>query len=153
MIEKLEPVVKEVCASNGVGLYDIELKTASKGQIICIYITKIGGVNVDDCIKVNRELSAYFEENEPFKEPYFLEVSSPGLERSLKFKKHYLSAINESVKINYMQEGISQVVTGKLVEVNPDMIILEIDQNKIDIPFSAIKKARTVYVFGKKEKS
>lgn len=153
MIEKLEPIVKSACANNGVGLYDIEIKSATKGQIICIYITKIGGVNVDDCIRVNRELSAYFEENEPFNEPYFLEVSSPGLERHLKFKKHYLSAINEDIKISFLQEGISESLIGKLIEVNPDKIIIQIDEETKEIPFTVIKKARTVYQFGKKEKS
>lgn len=153
MIEKIEPIVKTACANNGVGLYDIELKTAAKGQIICIFISKIGGVTVDDCTKVNREVSAFFEENEPFADKYFLEVSSPGLERNLKFKKHYMSAINEIVKISYFADGKSTAIEGTLAEVNQDDVAVNINDEVIHIPFTSIKKARTVYHFGKKEKS
>ncbi len=153
MIEKIESTVKEACANNGVGLYDIEIKNAAKGPVICVYITKIGGVTVDDCANVNRSISMQFEENEPFEEKYFLEVSSPGLERTLKFKKHYMSAINENIKVSYYIDGKSEAVEGTLLEVNQDNLVIAVAEESVAIPFNTVKKARTVYHFGKKEKS
>ncbi|HOD53483.1 MAG TPA: ribosome maturation factor RimP [Candidatus Cloacimonadota bacterium] len=153
MIEKIEATIKEACTVNGVGLYDIEIKNAAKGPVICVYITKIGGVSVDDCANVNRSISQQFEENEPFPDKYFLEVSSPGLERTLKFKKHYMSAINETIKVTYYSDGKSVSAEGTLLEVNQDNLVIAIGEESLSIPFNTIKKARTVYHFGKKEKS
>ncbi len=153
MIDKIEPIVKQICLNNGIGLYDIEVKNAAKGRILCIYITKIGGVIVEDCIKVNRELNNYLEEADIIQGNFFIEVSSPGIERALKYKKHYLSAINEIVKIQYTNEEKSEIIEGKLLEVLPEEIKVLVDTDEVLISFNSIKKARTVFHFGTKERS
>ncbi|MCB5250353.1 MAG: ribosome maturation factor RimP [Candidatus Cloacimonadales bacterium] len=153
MIERIEPAIKKACANNGVGLYDIEVKKTAKGLVICVFITKVGGVSVDDCINVNRSISVDFDADEPISSRYFLEVSSPGLERPLKFKKHYISAINELIRVTFIIDEKSQTVEGTLLEVEQDSITVDTEKEEFVIPFNSIKKARTVYRFGKKEKS
>ena len=135
------------------GLYDFEIKQTLKGRIFVIFITKIGGVSIDDCAKVSRELDRILENSELINGSFQLEVSSPGLERALKQKKHYLSAINEMVKITVHHDDINETFIGKLLEVYPDYIIVEMENNKnAEINFSAIKKARTYFEFNRKER-
>jgi ribosome maturation factor RimP len=154
MNEQLEEIAKQVCAEVGVSLYDFENLMTQKGEVISISITKIGGVTVDDCTKVNRSIGRILEEMDLIPNKYFLEVSSPGLERPLKFKKHYLSAINEKVKIQYNIDHERLIAEGILIEVNPDTVIVQIGDETKEIAFSTIRKARTVFDFGvKKEKS
>ena len=153
MIEKIEPTIKKACAANGVGLYDIDVKNTAKGLVVCVFITKIGGVSVDYCINVNNSISLDFDVNEPFPNKYYLEVSSPGLERPHKFKKHYMSAINENAKVTYVDNGQNVTITGTLLEVDQDNITIKTEKETITVPFNNIKKAKTVYHFGKKENS
>jgi ribosome maturation factor RimP len=77
-----------------------------------------------------------------------LEVSSPGLERELRYKKHYASAINEKVKVKFQAEEERVVVQGILAEVTPQAIkIIKETEEEVIIPFTSIKKARTVFDF------
>jgi ribosome maturation factor RimP len=170
MFEKLEGLIKVVCTDCGVGYYDLEIKNTQHGLVFCVFITKVNGVNITDCGKVSRELQMALEKDTSFDNvQYTLEVSSPGLERPLKLKKHYLSSINEWLKVSYVLDEKRDTVFGKLVEVHQDFIIILKDENnqpphnpsnlegrcKVDdtirIPFSSIKKAKTFFKEIKKE--
>jgi ribosome maturation factor RimP len=144
-IVKLETIVKPICQKCGVGLYDIEIINTQHNLILCVYITKVDKISISDCAAVSRELNTALDTVENlFPGPYTLEVSSPGIERSLRFKKHYSSAINEKVKITATVEGKKMVFLGKLLEVDVDFILLEIENEKKRIDFNTIKKAKTV---------
>ena len=147
LIKRVEELAGQVCAENDVALYDVELKTARKGLIVLIYILKIDGVSIENCRRVSRTLGHLLEEEDLFPGRYYLEVSSPGLERSLKLKKHYVSAINEKIKISYLIDGKVKTDVGFLKEVGESSILLDVDENRIEISFNEIKKARTYFEF------
>jgi ribosome maturation factor RimP len=144
----LEDVAKRAALEAGVALYDVEEKQTNHGTVALIYITKIGGVAVEDCITVNRLAGSELELLDVYKKKYTLEVSSPGLERELRYKKHYASAINEKVKVKYQAEDKREVVEGTLAEVTPQAIkIVQNSEEEVVIPFTSIKKARTIFDF------
>lgn len=144
-MEKLLEIVKKVCNEKQVSLYDLEVKPTSKGKVISIFITKIEGVTISDCKRVSKVISKILDEENYLEGNFFLEVSSPGLERKLTKKIHYKSAIGESVKIVFHDEGNSKTITGLLKEVDTDFIIVS-DNEDIRIEFQAIKKAKTVFI-------
>jgi ribosome maturation factor RimP len=145
MFEKLEEIAKAACARCGVGLYDIEIIKTQHGKVLCVFITKVGGVGINDCSNVSKELNIYLDTDDSLMSgPYTLEVSSPGVERALKFKKHYMSAINEKVKISFLNEGKKETVIGELLEVYQDFVVVVREGEKVQIAFSNIKKAKTV---------
>ncbi len=152
MFERIEKIAKDACAQHNVSLYDIELKRAAKGLIIIIFITKISGVTIDECKKISRSIAEVLEEEDFIDGRYFLEVSSPGLERELKLKKHYLSAIGEKVKITYEKDGKNRSEIGILKEVLPDSITMDFDGATEDIPFSGIKRSKTYFDYKKSSK-
>ncbi len=149
MTERIEQIAKKVCTQQNVALYSVETKQAAKGLIIVIYITKISGVTIDECKIVSYKISSILEEEDFISERYFLEVSSPGLERDLKLKKHYVSAIGEKVKITFSYNEKSKTEIGTLKEVLPDSIKMEFDGQTYEIGFSQIKKARTYFDYKK----
>jgi ribosome maturation factor RimP len=152
MLEKLESVVKAACLKHGVGLYDLELINTQHGKVLCVYITKVNGVNITDCTKVNKEISMFLDAEETLIDGAFtLEVSSPGIERPLKFKKHYISAINELIKITYSENTQKSTIQGILKEVNPEHILIEQNDEILNIKFHDIKKAKTCFQNLKKE--
>lgn len=148
---ELEKIAKEACHKNNVALYDFEYKATTKGMLVLVYITKITGVSVEDCKKVSRHMERILEEDDIINNRYYLEVSSPGLERDLKLKKHYVSAIGEKVKIVVNDAESSSVVTGILKEVLPAEIVVEDKAEERNIKFSEIKKARTYFDYKKSD--
>ncbi len=147
MEKRITEIVENVATESEVALYDFELKRTAKGLIIAIFLTKVGGVTITECKTVSKKIANTLEEEDFIEERYFLEVSSPGLERFLKLKKHYVSAINEKIKLTFDdgEQNISKI--GILKEVLPDEIKMEVDAEIIEIPFLKIKKAKTQFDF------
>ncbi|HOD18435.1 MAG TPA: ribosome maturation factor RimP [Candidatus Cloacimonadota bacterium] len=142
---KVEDLSRKIASEMRLAVYDIEEKTTAKGKVIAVYLTKIGGVSLDECAQFSRALSAELDDLDFIPERYFLEVSSPGLERALKLKSHYASAINELVEIIWEQDHTLKTTKGWLREVNPDNIVLKDREEPVTIPFSSIHKARTCF--------
>jgi len=83
--ELLTPVAK----AQGVDLYDIELLKEGSSKILRLYIDKDAGVDLDDCERVSRAAEEVLDANDPIPTAYYLEVSSPGIERKLTKPAHF----------------------------------------------------------------
>jgi ribosome maturation factor RimP len=143
---RIEEVGKRVAADLNLAVYDIEEKTTAKGKVIVVFLTKIGGINLDECAVFSRKLSEELDLMDFITERYYLEVSSPGIERPLKLKMHYLSAINEPVEIQWNKDSERLTTQGLLLEVNPDYIIVQVKEDNVEIQMSAIHKAKTCFL-------
>lgn len=140
-MQNLEKMIKEC----GVELYDTEVANENGRAIYRIYITKQGGVSLDECEKVSRLLSPIFDVEPPISGDYSLEVSSPGLERKLEKPSQFRQSIGELVKISALINGENQKLKGKLTLVDEDGIEITTENGQIGIKFSDIKKARTYF--------
>ena len=91
----LEPIVKEY----GVEIYDVEYVKEGSDYYLRAYIDKTGGVNITDCENVSRALSDALDVEDYIPDAYILEVSSPGLGRTLKKDKHLEKSLGEAVEV------------------------------------------------------
>ena len=152
MLEKLEGIAKEVCKEKGFALYDVELKKTQKGRIYIVYITKIDGVSIDDCRLISKAIDSQLN-TEEIEERFFLEVSSPGLERQLKTRKHFAGAINQEIKIKFRHNDKYKNIRAMLTEVQPEFIKIKDKKNdEYIIEYEDIKRAKTHFDFVKGEK-
>lgn len=140
----LENKIKLLVESLGFALYDILNAKENENQILRIYITKPdtkGGntITLEDCQEVSLALSPLLDVEMPDSKKYFLEVSSPGIERILKTPIHYQSAVGELVRVKTIDK---KEFRGKLLQVDENSLILENDQT---IPLDSIKKAQTYF--------
>ena len=85
-------------------IYDVEYVKEGTLKYLRIYADKDGGILIDDCEKISRELSAWLDEEDPIKENYILEVSSPGIERKLTKKEHFEKYLGETIDINLYKQ-------------------------------------------------
>ena len=134
-MDNLDKLVREC----GVELYDSEIANENGRGIFRVYITKDGGVSLDDCEKVSRLLSPIFDVTPPVSGDYNLEVSSPGLERKLSKLSHFKSSIGELVKVQTEAEKFA----GRLVKADEESIAVENEDGIFEINISEIKKAKT----------
>ncbi len=142
---QMEELAKKICAEMHLALYDIDEKMSNKGRIFTIYLTKIGGVTLDECARFSRRLSEVLDELDIIPDRYFLEVSSPGLERPLKLKSHYVSAINEKILVQWTDTE-KRSTMGTLLEVDQDYILLDDRGTRLEIPFKSINRAKTIFL-------
>ena len=124
----------------GVKLYDSELTSQNSRTIYRVYIIKDGGVSLEDCENVSRVLSPMFDVMAPVEGEYFLEVSSPGLERKLSKIEHFALSLGEEAKITLNDKS---VFIGKIISVDGEMITFSNDDGKSKFSFNEIKKAKT----------
>lgn len=124
----------------GVKLYDSELTSQNSRMIYRVYIIKDGGVSLEDCEKVSRVLSPIFDVMAPVEGEYFLEVSSPGLERKLSKIEHFALSLGEEAKITLNDKS---VFIGKIISVDGEIITFSNDDGKSKFSFNEIKKAKT----------
>ena len=134
--EELKNVIKNIVEDNGCELYDIEETQEGDHKYFRVYITKPGGVNLNDCTAINNLISPIFDVEEPIKDKYFLEVSSPGVERKLTKPEHFEKSVGENVKVT-LNDGTK--VKGQLKSFIDN--VAEIGKEKVN--YENIKKAKT----------
>ncbi|WP_456404873.1 ribosome maturation factor RimP [Hydrogenimonas sp.] len=138
----VEEEVKKVVESHGAKLYDTEIVSEDGRTVYRVYILKDGGVDLDLCADISRDLSPMLDVYPPVNGPYYLEVSSPGVERTLKKPEHFLLSVGSDVRLK-LSSGES--VKGKLVGFEDGKVLLETSAGEEAFPLSQIRKARTYY--------
>lgn len=141
LIEKIYQLVRPVTDELQYELYHIEYVKENGEYYLRIYIDKDGGISLTDCEKVSRRVSDIMDEEDPIPVAYYLEVSSPGLNRGLYTEAHYVMQIGKEVLIRFKKsfEG-KKNVKGILREVKEDSIVVEAE-DLITIPKDKIKSA------------
>lgn len=96
--ELVEQLLEPIAASRGVRIYDVEYVKEGPDYYLRAYIDKDGGVTIDDCVDVSHDLSDALDDADPIAEPYTLEVSSPGLGRTLTKDRHFQACLGMDVE-------------------------------------------------------
>ena len=140
----LEEQIKIVVEGCGVYLYDIVTTNENGDNIFRINITSPDGINLDKCQEVSMMVSPILDINEPMKGKYRLEVSSPGIERKLLKKEHFLCSIGENIK---GKEFSTEKFKGKLLSFEDDILTLQYPNSNdtFTINFDDILSASTYY--------
>ncbi|MGJ9458894.1 ribosome maturation factor RimP [Oceanobacillus sp. CF4.6] len=146
--ELLNPILKE----KNLQLADIEYVKEGKNWFLRVYIDKEGGVDIVECGEVSEQLSEKLDETDPITEAYFLEVSSPGVERPLKSKEDFVKNINNNVFIKlYEQIDGEKEFEGILKAFKDDTVTIEYKiktrKKQVEIPYDKIAKARLAVMF------
>ena len=138
--EKVESLIKKIVEDIGYELYDVIYLKEGKNYILRIVIDKPEGITLEDCEKVNNEITDMIDEANYIKEQYFFEVSSPGLERVLRKEWQLKKYIGEEVEIrlfkkdenNFKQyDGILKSVENEYLEIEQEEKIYKIDRKNI----------------------
>ena len=126
--EKTEAILLPILEKNGFELWDVEYVKEGGTWYLRAYIDKPGGIMVDDCEIVSRELSDLLDEKDFIDEAYILEVSSPGLGRTLKKERDFEKSLGKEVEVRtyIMMEGKKEF-RGILKGYDKDTVTIETD--------------------------
>ena len=138
----LETQIAKIVEANGAALYDTEIVTEFEETIFRVLVTKAGGVSLDLCATISRELSPFLDVHPPMSQAYRLEVSSPGIERKLTKPVHFKNAIGEKVKLKITGE---EKLKGILKSADNNGIIVETTQGDKSFEYGALGTAKTYF--------
>ena len=133
----IKPIVEEI----GYKLYDVIYEKEGKDYFLRIFIDNEKGISLEDCEKVNNAITGVLDEKDYIKEQYFLEVSSPGVERILRKDWQIKENIGQNVEVKLIKPlNGEKVITGTLKDLNDESIIIDdIEIPRKDISLIKIK--------------
>ena len=145
--ERTEKIVSPVLESLGMELVDVEFRREQPGWVLRLYIDKEGGITLDDCSRVGRELGTILDVESYIDRSYNLEVSSPGLTRPLKKLKDFEKFIDHPVKIKlYSAINGKKSFLATIKVVDGDEINLDIDGEEKKMKINDIAKANLEFI-------
>jgi len=144
----IELLLKNIINDLGYEIYDVQYSKEGKNNYLRIFIDKDGIIDINDCEKVNNAINDVLDEADLIKEAYFLEVSSPGLERNLRSVKHFEKQIEKEILVKVFKpvDGKKEFI-GILKSVDDNNIVIQIDEMSYSIDFKNISMAKTIFDF------
>lgn len=144
--EKIEILIEPKIQELGYNLYDVEYAKEGKEYYLRIYIDKASGISLEDCELVSNNINDLLDKADYIKEQYFLEVSSPGIERVLKKDKHLKNNIEAKIQIKLFKplDGKKQY-EGILNEFDNEFIKIQIGSQIYEIERSNIGQIKTIF--------
>ena len=147
LVERVENLLLPVIEPMKLDLVDIEYLQDGAYWFLRVYLEKIDGeITLDECAKVSNSIAE--DVDMMIKDKFFLEVSSPGLERPLRREKDFIRFIGEKIKVILKHKlDNSRNWTGILEKYEDSIVFLKTDEKTIEISFNEIKKANIVFEF------
>jgi ribosome maturation factor RimP len=147
-IDRVREIVVPLLEARGLDLYDVE----QHGPVLRITIDRAGGIDLDAVGEATKAISLALDEHDPLPGKYTLEVSSPGLERTLRTPAHFALAVGDEVSVKTTAEfDGDRRVAGTLVAADDDGVRIRVDGpdgEELAIAYGEIEKARTVFDWG-----
>src|SRR5882724_13344946 len=146
--ERLIALIEPVLVRLGYELVELEYAAGRSQAVVRIFIDQAAaqegqGIAVEDCERVSREVAALLDVDDPIPTAYTLEVSSPGFDRVLRTAAHFERFVGSRVFVELkVPRAGRKRYTGMLQAVNATGIELEVDKQKVEVPFDEIGKAR-----------
>ena len=143
---KVEELLKDIIENIGYELYDVRYEKEGKDYYLRIIIDKPEGIDINDCEKVNDAINDKLDEADYIKDQYFLEVSSPGLERVLRKDKHFEKQIGNEISLKLFKPINKQKeLVGILEEYNENELTIKVEEETLKINLKDIAIAKTVF--------
>lgn len=144
----IEELVLPITNEHNIEIVDVEYVKEAGEYYLRIFIDKDGGVSLNDCEVITRAINPILDEKDPIKENYFLEVSSPGLDRPLKKEKDFIRYAGRDVEVKlykpinglkHFEAQLVELVDNKIVKLIIDNEEMEFDKKDIALIRLAIK--------------
>jgi ribosome maturation factor RimP len=148
IVDEVTDLVEPMVSERGLELVDVEYLSDRGRWVLRVSLDKEGGITLDDCAGVSRELAAILDVEEIIPDRYVLEVSSPGLNRPLKKESDFLRVIGKKIQVKTVApiEG-RQNFTGRLRDFREGTLILELEDRSVSLSVTEVKKANLEYEF------
>ena len=152
-LEEVRDLAESVTARRDLRLWDVELGGGRGNAVVRVYVDSDEGVDLDTVAEISQELSRGLDLRDPLPGRYVLEVSSPGLERSLKRPEHFSASLGKKVTLRTKRPlyGNSHRIDGLIRSAGAAAVQIELDgadesgEPEVEVPYDEVRMARTVF--------
>ena len=145
LIKQLNELIEEFLKSQGLELVEVIYRQEGRTHVLRIFADRPeGGITLEECSLLNREIGRMLEEKNILQEEYLLEVSSPGIDRPLRTQKDFARCINRRARF-FLSEPVNGKIEweGLIVQVGAEAVSLDLSgTGRVEIPLSKINKAK-----------
>ena len=146
MQRRVEEIADSLLKDEGLELVDLEYRREGRRWVLRLFIDKEGGVTVEDCATVSRELADILDAKDAIPEAYVLEVSSPGLNRRVRKRRDFFRFAGRKVEVRLaaLQDGRRKIV-GTILGVEGEAVVVAAPEATYTIALENIARATLVY--------
>ena len=146
-LDEVRDLAESVARRRSLRLWDVEMAGQPGRAIVRVMVDAEGGIDLDTVAEVSEEISRGLDLKDPLSGRYTLEVSSPGLERTLKSPEHFRLSVGEKVTLKTREPlvGNGHRVDGVIESADDTVVHVDTGKEQVDVPYEQIKTARTVF--------
>jgi ribosome maturation factor RimP len=138
--QKIEELLQSEIEGQGAQLIEFSVRGERTGKVVEVFVDTDEGVTADKCAEISRKISPILDGLDEFQGKYNLVVSSPGIDKPLKFYKQYERNVGRNISVRLKTEASK--VEGELSEVHPESIVVKTNSGKSqEISFSDVSEA------------
>ena len=126
---QVEAIARPIVEKSGAFIVETIIRGENRGKVLEMFIDTDEGVTSDHCVMISRELSQALDAVELIRGSYHLVVSSPGLDRPLKFPRQYPKNIGRKMTVRCHSQSTNEILEGQLIESSSNSIVLRLDGN------------------------
>ncbi len=146
--ENIKEIAENVINNSGYFLIDFSVRGFAKNTVIEIFIDGENYISADDCSKVSREINNRLSNLIQQQDNYRLDVSSPGVDKPLKFIQQFPKHLNKKFELSYKQQTETKKAVGRLTEVKGEVLKFLLSNNEeLVLDFKDIIKAKVIISF------
>lgn len=145
--ENIKEIVSKVVERNGFFLIDLILRGTEHKRVIEVFIDGEKDISAEDCATVSREIESQLKDLLAKHPDFRLDVSSPGIDRPVKFLKQYIKHVNRKFDISYRSGEEIKKLSGKLASIDGDYLTFISNNKEVIINFNNIVKANVIVSF------
>ncbi len=145
--KNIKKKIIDLVEKNNFLLIDLIIRGNERNPVIEIYIDGDEPVTANDCSKLSRKITSFIEDEELLTGNYRLDVSSPGIDKPLKYLRQYPKHINRSFEIKYLENGEKKKFEGELINIDGENLTFLTNKGEIKLNFNQIQKAKVIIRF------
>ncbi len=150
-MERTKKNIKEkiigLVEKNNFLLVDMVIRGNERNPVVEIYIDGDKPVTANDCSKLSRKITSLIDDEELLTGNYRLDVSSPGIDKPLKFLRQYPKHINRSFEVKYLENDVKKKFEGELIDIDGDILTFRTNKDEVKLNFNQIQKAKVIIRF------
>jgi ribosome maturation factor RimP len=146
-LEEVKDLAEAVTRQRGLRLWDVQMGGRPGSSVVKVFVDGDDGVDLDTVAAVSEEISRGLDLRDPIPGRYTLEVSSPGLERTLRSPQHFALSVGRQVVVKTTDRlvGDSNRIEGVIAAATDGEVRLQAAGEEVVVPYDAIKSARTIF--------
>jgi len=145
--ENIVRISNEIAEKLNFFVIDITFRGDNRKKIIEVFVDAEKNIDADNLAEISREINSIIEDQDIIQQAYRLDVSTPGVDRPLKFLKQFPKHINRNFEVTYKAEDETRTITGKLLSVEREELTFLSDKKEVLIEFKNITTAKVIISF------